>query len=247
MSFRTALFNFYPRSPCGERLQCGVVAGRLFQFLSTLSLRRATQHHPKTPNHPHNFYPRSPCGERPHPELYGIVRHTYFYPRSPCGERPGNAGIKAAVLRISIHALLAESDPAAQSIGRGADYFYPRSPCGERLAGAYNIGVSVGFLSTLSLRRATPGGKSTQHLLLISIHALLAESDALQRGQSVWIREFLSTLSLRRATIAPTHYGFGATFLSTLSLRRATVAPSAKFPSDGDFYPRSPCGERRKA
>ena len=56
-------------------------------FLSTLSLRRATQakalkiaahsisihallaesDHPKMSNHPHNinFYPRSPCGERP--------------------------------------------------------------------------------------------------------------------------------------------------------------------------------------
>ena len=37
--------NFYPRSPCGERLVGapeGAVTG-------------------------HNFYPRSPCGERPHP------------------------------------------------------------------------------------------------------------------------------------------------------------------------------------
>ena len=33
-------------------------------------------------------------------------------------------------------------------------------------------------------------------------------------------------------------------FLSTLSLRRATAAPFPKFLSVGDFYPRSPCGER---
>ena len=59
------LLDFYPRSPCGERLfdrgakdGCGL-----------------------------NFYPRSPCGERPNAlnpvNLYSLN----FYPRSPCGER----------------------------------------------------------------------------------------------------------------------------------------------------------------
>ena len=103
---------------------------------------------------------------------------------------------------ISIHALLAESD---YSMGRNEKsfrgYFYPRSPCGERLRGwTLNINGPI-FLSTLSLRRATP----TQ-----------------QRKTKT--NEFLSTLSLRRAT------GFGVgnwprvIFLSTLSLRRATFA-----------------------
>ena len=102
---------------------------------------------------------------------------------------------------ISIHALLAESD---YSMGRNEKsfrgYFYPRSPCGERLRGwTLNINGPI-FLSTLSLRRATP----TQ-----------------QRKTKT--NEFLSTLSLRRAT------GFGVgnwprvIFLSTLSLRRATT------------------------
>ena len=35
---------------------------------------------------------------------------TDFYPRSPCGERLGIAQSGIAVLNISIHALLAESD-----------------------------------------------------------------------------------------------------------------------------------------
>ena len=79
---------------------------------------------------------------------------------------------------ISIHALLAESD---YSMGRNEKsfrgYFYPRSPCGERLRGwTLNINGPI-FLSTLSLRRATP----TQ-----------------QRKTKT--NEFLSTLSLRRAT-----------------------------------------------
>ena len=38
-----AVSNFYPRSPCGER-PCGVIVARCkAQFLSTLSLRRATR------------------------------------------------------------------------------------------------------------------------------------------------------------------------------------------------------------
>ena len=81
---------------------------------------------------------------------------------------------------ISNHALLAESD---YSMGRNEKsfrgYFYPRSPCGERLRGwTLNINGPI-FLSTLSLRRATP----TQ-----------------QRKTKT--NEFLSTLSLRRATSA---------------------------------------------
>ena len=58
---------------------------------------------------------------------------------------------------------------------------------------------------------------------MISIHALLAESDALLLMAHPVGRKFLSTLSLRRATDVPvmslTEYGL---FLSTLSLRRAT-------------------------
>ena len=56
--------NFYPRSPCGERLHClggGLLA---LQFLSTLSLRRATDSQSAERNHLFYFYPRSPCGER---------------------------------------------------------------------------------------------------------------------------------------------------------------------------------------
>ena len=35
---------------------------------------------------------------------------------------------------ISIHALLAESDPQHQVLWPRSNYFYPRSPCGERLS-----------------------------------------------------------------------------------------------------------------
>ena len=79
-----------------------------------------------------------------------------FYPRSPCGERLTAEQTAREQADISIHALLAESDR-------------------QKL---YAQRLFSGFLSTLSLRRATRIIDPTY-------------------GQEV----FLSTLSLRRATI----------------------------------------------
>ena len=81
------------------------------------------------------------------------------------------------------------------------------------------------FLSTLSLRRATGDLVHISALDGISIHALLAESDSTPGTWSITATRFLSTLSLRRAThkTRPGQYRFW------------------------DFYPRSPCGERRLA
>ena len=127
----------------------------LIQFLSTLSLRRATDTSKDVIKTTTNFYPRSPCGERPHP-----------------------IGIFVCVIKISIHALLAESDPgkvssvlpgfaflSTLSLRRATlkksplmcftRHFYPRSPCGERR-----------WLRCWQLAARD-----------ISIHALLAESD----------------------------------------------------------------------
>ena len=151
------------------------------------------------------------------------------------------------MLRISIHALLAESDVACRVIKRNCCNFYPRSPCGERRsrdpAFRYSstflstlslrratgpgscFGISALFLSTLSLRRATstvncnlssrlnfyprsPCGERPGDMPMygtgdyISIHALLAESDHANRYYVGLHLEFLSTLSLRRATIS---------------------------------------------
>ena len=79
------------------------------KFLSTLSLRRATD-----------------CQFDRAPQLD-------FYPRSPCGERQESTFGEVLTNEISIHALLAESDLVAPVLAVGrAGYFYPRSPCGER-------------------------------------------------------------------------------------------------------------------
>ena len=55
---------FYPRSPCGERLSPLRSSSLQSRFLSTLSLRRATNNGAGFIAVGWNFYPRSPCGER---------------------------------------------------------------------------------------------------------------------------------------------------------------------------------------
>ena len=145
--------------------------------------------------------------------------------------------------------------------------FYPRSPCGERHNFKKSVSVTVPFLSTLSLRRATihscsrpsrqsnfyprsPCGErhsdpvTDKAWALISIHALLAESDSVttsfQGGFAISIHALLAesdTIFAVRPYDAPI-------FLSTLSLRRATRWARSRRRPSGDFYPRSPCGER---
>ena len=171
-------------------------------FLSTLSLRRATGRPSNGRSPQRNFYPRSPCGER----------------------QLSNVRIYSPSI-ISIHALLAESDAAVISVAvlfpdisihallAESDYFQPKS--------RFRILL---FLSTLSLRRATCEPVKCFCCCLISIHALLAESDdkTYRRLKHETIK-FLSTLSLRRATqIASSMFFILLIFLSTLSLRRAT-------------------------
>ena len=146
--------NFYPRSPCGERQIPHRGQNPAPRFLSTLSLRRATDKDQVVKCLAHDFYPRSPCGERLHYDNYNLH----------CVE-------------ISIHALLAESDTSRLHKILSDWDFYPRSPCGERPIFFIIFNACCTFLSTLSLRRATQRHKKSPCKALISIHALLAESD----------------------------------------------------------------------
>ena len=146
----------------------------------------------------------------------------HFYPRSPCGERP-----------------------YSQHVRRPSGYFYPRSPCGERPHRSRAASMMALFLSTLSLRRATDCAGCALKKYLISIHALLAESDDSGPRKIKVDFLFLSTLSLRRATLKLCKFKIVIVisihallaesdahllcqcrpreFLSTLSLRRATA------------------------
>ena len=129
-------------------------------FLSTLSLRRATE----------VFF-------------QAFIWDTYFYPRSPCGERRQPDTRCFQFIHISIHALLAESDGGGHISKTRGKNFYPRSPCGERLSNVINNVINGVFLSTLSLRRATAVIRRAVWAYYISIHALLAESDF---GRAFW-------------------------------------------------------------
>ena len=125
--------------------------------------------------------------------------------------------------RISIHALLAESD--------------------------HNMKVRVIctsiFLSTLSLRRATHYDNYNLHCVEISIHALLAESDGGSVAGNWRPAIFLSTLSLRRATAL----GLLGWLRVLISIHALLAESDMIHPRLCDvrlnFYPRSPCGERR--
>ena len=195
---------------------------------------------------PKDFYPRSPCGER-RPTAGKRAGCNHFYPRSPCGERQTSLVVIGTNCVISIHALLAESDRNIYNICR----------------------FQLGFLSTLSLRRATGAKFHDPRKILISIHALLAESDQCHRRQPR--RLFISIHALLAESDRTNKLAFNliSPFLSTLSLRRATrrrLLPKRGHwisihallaESDGtsyskknplrNFYPRSPCGERHVA
>ena len=79
----------------------------------------------------------------------------------------------------------------------------------------------------------------------ISIHALLAESDLILAMARLMELLFLSTLSLRRATIRPyqRHFAANISIHALLAESDNNVLPA--YAACGDFYPRSPCGERR--
>ena len=125
-------------------------------------------------------------------------------------------------------------------------YFYPRSPCGERpSARSLVASLSRQFLSTLSLRRATVGDTPPCCGCMISIHALLAESDLTFTFTLI----LLSVISIHALLAesdfkANVHRAKSRLFLSTLSLRRATILCVLPVVQHTDFYPRSPCGER---
>ena len=103
---------------------------------------------------------------------------------------------------ISIHALLAESDQAGKHVQ------WPTQP--------------------------------------ISIHALLAESDVILSTRIIGFLGFLSTLSLRRATylVRGQRPNWGISIHALLA--ESDNGNLTSHCSNDNFYPRSPCGERRQ-
>ena len=122
--------------------------------------------------------------------------------------------------------------------------FNPRPPCGERLICASACLFHLAFQSRPSLRRATQIRNREQILHVVSIHALLAESDLLLRRRPNLRNGFQSTPSLRRATTRnrtlPAQPEVSIHALLAESDWEAISTGSALT----SFNPRPPCGER---
>ena len=127
----------------------------------------------------------------------------------------------------------------------GNVYFYPRSPCGERRwLRCWQLAARDISIHALLAESDLIALFDFPIVPAISIHALLAESDSLAPKPKTKATEFLSTLSLRRAT-AHNFTTLDNIFISIHALlaesdsRTETVATKISH-----FYPRSPCGER---
>ena len=202
-------------------------------FLSTLSLRRATDNAAGS---------ATAAAISIHALLAESDRITgtkarnmaYFYPRSPCGERHAVLDSALAQLDISIHALLAESDRSGGPWQGVYTDFYPRSPCGERLLMWYQCNTVVKISIHALLAESDSGELRTMpRVYRISIHALLAESDLavadLGKGYiRISIHALLAESDVRKNQVLLQY----SRFLSTLSLRRATA--------NGSRMPESP-------
>ena len=235
--------NFYPRSPCGERPTYTGQSTEELEFLSTLSLRRATAWASGVTAGFRHFYPRSPCGERlielkstAAGNLISIhallaesdrlmlcpLHHQQISIHALLAESDGGIvwhNHKRGT--ISIHALLAESDALRGSVKVLCCDFYPRSPCGERPSEQVFVGLDSNFYPR------SPCGERHEVVFVIcraekiSIHALLAESDLFWQRLRLLDRHFYP-----RSPCGERHYA--------LSILRPMQY----------FYPRSPCGER---
>ena len=124
-------FDFYPRSPCGERPACQgpPLRGICISIHALLAESDA---------------PQQENGQAATISIHALLAESDL--RDLCDDM---------YLVISIHALLAESDHAPNHNPCLHSNFYPRSPCGERLSALWMALSRLLFLSTLSLRRAT--------------------------------------------------------------------------------------------
>ena len=168
------------------------------------------------------FYPRSPCGERHFTGYVCRLLEKHFYPRSPCGERRVGLVLAYNNCEISIHALLAESDGFGPAWLAPGAYFYPRSPCGER-----HWQDTRNYLMTYFYPRSPCGER-------LGISACMC----------ITLHIFLSTLSLRRATVPQQENGQAATISIHALLAESDEYWVGGYGTANNFYPRSPCGER---
>ena len=145
----------------------------------------------------------------------------HFYPRSPCGERHIKPTSVLTLVQFLSTLSLRRATSCRSSCIRFIIHFYPRSPCGERRqqVPVHQRGGSISIHALLAESDASIC-RAVSHFL-ISIHALLAESDS-------WM-----VVSAQRGYIS---------IHALLAESDLTLRVSACL--EHYFYPRSPCGER---
>ena len=146
--------DFYPRSPCGERQLILPVKFTAWAFLSTLSLRRATAHF-ASQIHSVGISIHALLAESDRERSARLLVQLLFLSTLSLRRATHESLHGRGLLPISIHALLTESDQRRQNSLNRSHNFYPRSPYGERPPSMIRQPTPTGFLSTLSLRRAT--------------------------------------------------------------------------------------------
>ena len=168
------------------------------------------------------FYPHSPCGERLGAITY-VVMTPDFYPHSPCGERPGgkihNPGKILFLSTLSLRRATRHGPHLARRHNRflstlslrratwkGSElicrlvYFYPHSPCGERhVRITHNPGPCYFYPHSPCGERLYPSQCRTLARDFYPHSPCGERPNLLTLEPSAKI--FLSTLSLRRATV----------------------------------------------
>ena len=240
--------DFNPRSPCGERPEINLHHEDTIK-ISIHAPRVGSDGCWRSASRPRSdFNPRSPCGERPRSQVSPAQSPQNFNPRSPCGERLCAAAadfqlllrisihaprvgsdrpndlLHGLILVISIHAPRVGSDQAEVAERTRKINFNPRSPCGERRLAGSDGKLIVEFQSTLPVWGATG-----DHLL--------------HPGPA----GFQSTLPVWGATKCRQSRSRETRFQSTLPVWGATSDLCAFLPTQYNFNPRSPCGERRSS
>ena len=146
---------------------------------------------------------------------------------------------------ISIHALLAESDGAATLAKYQYLHFYPRSPCGERPTAPAAAPTPAYFYPRSPCGERPERPVESRSNILISIHALLAESDL---SISKTVRRIWHFYPRSPCGERPGFHIFrwskGIISIHAL-LAESDIPPRRSASCNYHFYPRSPCGERR--
>ena len=146
----------------------------------------------------------------------------HFYPRSPCGERRGLLSTLPIGTAFLSTLSLRRATVSFMLYDTSSLIFLSTLSLRRATGKISSVLPGLTFLSTLSLRRATSSIEEVSKYVVISIHALLAESDDYNKSMLLHLKYFYPR--------------------SPCGERPSRIISSSAITTY--FYPRSPCGER---